>query len=81
MKSKLYEKALLQMDNGNNKKSAETFKQAIVHKNVDALFALGVMYLHGEGVPLDIEKGKELILKAKRKKHPVAMFYWDIIND
>lgn len=81
MNSKLYTEALLQIDFGEYEKAAESLKQAISRRNINAMFVLGIMYLYGEGVPLDINKGKALILKAKQKKHPIATFYWDIISD
>jgi len=60
-------------------------KKSILEKaaqkgDTEAIFQLGLMYWEGNDVEPDFEKAKNLIGAAKRKGHPVADMYWDIIQ-
>ena len=67
-------------DNGEYAQALRLYEEAAENGNADAMFALGVMYLAGEGVRIDVELAREYIAKAKMHGHPIALFYLDIIK-
>lgn len=78
---KLYDQAVLMIEKNQYDKAAILFKKSIKQGNTDSLFSLGILYLQGKGVEKDVEYAISLIMRAKKANHPVAMFYYDIINE
>ena len=77
----IFNKAQELYDNKEYVQALELYEEAAGRGSADAMFALGVVYLTGDGVSIDVELAKRYIAKAKKLNHPVAMFYLDIIED
>jgi len=51
----------------------------IVSEDVEAIFQLGLKAWENFDAEQDFEKAKKNIGEAKRKGHPLADMYWDIV--
>ena len=60
--------------------NAEQLHIESANGDMEAMFQLGLMYWEGKDVQYDINKAITLINAAKRKGHPIADFYSDIIQ-
>lgn len=65
--------ALIIAKAGNYQEAAKYMQKAAKSNNPDAQYCLGLCYLTGEGVDLDVKKGYELIESAARKDHCEAL--------
>lgn len=77
----MFLKARLLYEKKEFSQALEFFRKSAAKGNTDAMFALGIMYLSGNGGNIDVESAKKYIAKAKQCDHPVAMFYWDLVKD
>jgi uncharacterized protein len=57
------------------------YQLAADQDNLDAQFALGLMYLKGQGVPKDLEEGMEWIESASEHDHPAALYHLGLAYD
>ena len=57
------------------------YQLAADQDNLDAQFALGLMYLKGQGVPKDHEEGMEWIESASEHDHPAALYHLGLAYD
>jgi len=53
--------------------SLEEFMQAAARGNAQAQYAVGQMYLYGNGIPRDVVMGYAFTALAAKRRHPLAM--------
>jgi len=58
---------------------ANHFDEDVVSEDVEHIFQLGLKAWENFEVEQDFSKAKKFIGEAKRKGHPLADMYWDII--
>lgn len=63
-----------------HKKAAEWFSKAAVNGFASSQYALAVMYLNGDGVPQDAEKGVTLLQSAARQGQPEAVKLYNTLQ-
>ncbi|KAF1020949.1 MAG: Secretory immunoglobulin A-binding protein EsiB [Acinetobacter bereziniae] len=63
-----------------HKKAAEWFSKAAVNGFAPSQYALAVMYLNGDGVPQDAEKGVTLLQSAARQGQPEAVKLYNTLQ-
>ncbi|MDQ9821122.1 tetratricopeptide repeat protein [Acinetobacter bereziniae] len=63
-----------------HKKAAEWFSKAAVNGFASSQYALAVMYLNGDGVPQDAEKGFTLLQSAARQGQPEAVKLYNTLQ-
>ncbi len=63
-----------------HKKAAEWFSKAAANGFAPSQYALAVMYLNGDGVPQDAEKGVTLLQSAARQGQPEAVKIYNTLQ-
>lgn len=63
-----------------HKKAAEWFSKAAANDFAPSQYALAVMYLNGDGVPQDAEKGVTLLQSAARQGQPEAVKLYNTLQ-
>lgn len=63
-----------------HKKAAEWFSKSVANGYAPSQYALSVMYLNGDGVPQDAEKGVALLQSAARQGQPEAIKLYNTLQ-
>ena len=62
------------------KQAVHFYKMAVAHGDVGSMVSFGILYMTGKGVEQDVEKGKELWMKAAAQGSVTAMLNLKLID-